>query len=510
MDQVNSKNILRERGREAQEQNIRAGMSIYEIIKTTLGPKGMDKLLVDNAGRITTTNDGVTILEKWKLDHPACQMIVEAAKTQEEEIGDGTTTVAMLAGKLLQNAGKLSDKGVHPTSIIKGYNLAREKCIEFLEELSTKELTEENLKQISNTALTGKGAEEHKELLSNLIVEAIINSEERENIKIERVKGKSISNSELIKGMVIDKPVLLDSMPKKIDNPKILLLDFDLQIKNPEMDVSAQVSNPEQMKQFAESDSKELKKMASKIIESGANVLICQKGIDDEIQHILADKNVMAMRHTSKFDIEHIAEATGSKIISKVEDINSSVLGTAGLIEEEKNKEGSLVFIRECKNSKSRCILLHATTSHVLDEVRRAVTDALGDVYNCYKEKRAVPGGGAIEMELSKRLIKYSSTFDGREQLAIKQFADALESIPEALAENAGLDSIQTLTRLRSKHEDKNYSIGLNLFNNQIEDTFKAGIIEPTKIKEQAISSATEVSIMILRIDDILISKEGQ
>lgn len=506
MDSINSKNILRERGRQAQDQNIEAGSAIYEILKTTLGPKGMDKLLIDEAGRITTTNDGVTILEKWQMPHPACKMIVEAARTQEEEIGDGTTTIAMLAGKLLMNAGDLISKGVHPTSIIKGYNLASKKCIELLDVASTKELTEEQLIQISNTALTGKGAEEHKELLSKLIVDAIISSEERENIKIERVKGKSISNSELISGMVIDRPVLLDSMPKELKNPKILILDFDLQIKNPEIDVVAQVNSPGQMKEFAVADTTELEGMATKIIDSKANVVICQKGIDDQIQHMLADKGIMAMRHTSKFDIEHIAEATGAQIISSVEGINKDVLGTSGLIEEKKDKEGSLVYIRDCKNSKSKCILLHATTSHVLDEVRRAVTDALGDVFYCYKEKKAVPGGGAIEMHLSKQLTEYSETFNGREQLAIKQFANALESIPEALAENAGLDSIQTLTELRSKHQESE-NFGLNLFTNKIEDTLKAGIIEPTKIKEQAISSATEVSTQILRIDSILQSK---
>ncbi len=503
MEQINSKNAVRERGKAAQEQNITAGLLIYETIKTTLGPKGMDKLLIDGAGRQTATNDGVTILEKWDLPHPACKMIVEAAKTQENEIGDGTTTVAMLAGKLLMNAGKLLEKGVHPTNIIKGYNLAREKCVELLEELSTKELTNDQLKQISKTALTGKGAEEYKELLSDLIVEAVISSEERENVKIERVKGKSITNTELIEGMVIDRPVLLDSMPKKLDNPKILMLDVDLQIKKPEMDVSAQVSSPEEMRQFAEADTKDLKEMAKMIFDVGANVVICQKGMDDEVQHLLAEKNIMAMRHTAKLDVEHIAEATGATVISKVGDLKPKVLGTCGSIEEEKNKDGSLVYIRDCKNSKSRCLLLHATTSHVLDELRRAVTDALGDVFSCYKEKKAVPGGGAIEMELSKRLYEYSNEFQGREQLAIRQFADALESIPEALAENAGLDSIQTLTTLRNAHE-KNPNFGLDLFTNKIHNVLDAGIIEPTKIKEQAISSATEVTTMILRIDDIL------
>lgn len=506
MEQINSKNTVRERGQKAQEQNIEVGMAVFEVIKTTLGPKGMDKLLVDSAGRTTSTNDGVTILEKWSMAHPVYKMIVEAARTQEDEIGDGTTTVAMLSGKLLMNAGILIKKGVHPTSIIKGYNLAREKCVEFLNEISTKELTTKQLKQISNTALTGKGAEDHKDLLSELIVKAVINAEDRENIKIERVKGKSITNSELIDGMVIDRPVLLDSMPKEIKNPKILLVDFDLEIKSPEMDVIAKVSTPEEMKQFTNSDTSDLQAMSKNIILSGANVVICQKGIDDRVQHMLADEGIMAIRRANKFDVEHIAEATGAKVVSSIENVNIKALGMAGLIKEEKTKDGSLVYIRDCKNTKSRCILLHATTSHVLDEVRRAVTDALGDVYNCYKEKKAVPGGGAVEMYLSRKLNEYSSTLNGREQLAIKQFADALESIPEALAENAGLDSIQVLTELRSKNQ-KDFTFGLNLFTNQIESTMNSGIIEPTKIKEQAISSATEVSTMILRIDDILISK---
>ena len=506
MEQVNSKTAMRERGKAAQDQNITAGLLIYEIIKTTLGPKGMDKLLIDSAGRKTATNDGVTILEKWEFPHPAGQMIVEAARTQEDEIGDGTTTVAMLAGKLLVNAGKLLDKGVHPTNIIKGYNLARTKSVELLEELSIKKLSNDQLKQISKTALTGKGAEEYKELLSDLVVKAVLSAEKRENIKIERIKGKSITNTELIEGMVIDRPVLLDSMPKKVINPKILLLDFELEIKKPEMDITAQVSSPEEMNKFADSDTNELKKMALKIIASGANVVIAQKGMADDIQHMLAEKNIMAMRRTAKPDIEHIAEATNAKIASKIEDVDQSILGTCESIEEDKQKEGSLVFIRGCKNSKSRCLLLHATTIHVLDELRRAVTDALGDVFSCYNEKRAVPGGGAIEMALSKRLNEYSNDFQGREQLAIKQFADALESIPEALAENAGLDSIQTLTSLRNAHE-KNLNFGLDLFTNKIHDVIDAGIIEPTKIKEQAISSATEVVTQILRIDDILQSK---
>lgn len=506
-------NIVKVRGNQVQESNISAATTLYNIIKTTLGPKGMDKLLVNSAGKITTTNDGVTILSEMQIDHPIARMIADVSKTQEEEIGDGTTTVVMLIGKLLENAGKLIKKGIHPTVIIKGYNLAYKKCLEYLKSLSIKEIDETILKNLAITAMTGKGAEEDKEHLSELIVEAIINAKTEESIKIERVKGKSIKSSELIKGMVIPNPVLLDSMPKEITNAKILLLDCDLQIKNPELDLHVSIETPEQRDTFVKSDNDKLNDMANKIVNSKANVVICQKGISDEVQHILAKNNIMAIRRVAKFDMDHLALATSGKVISNLDDLefNSNekkeVLGICKFVKEEKSKEGSLLYFRECENSKAFCILLCATTSHILDEIRRAVTDALGDVLNVYKDKQVIAGGGAIEIELSKRLRDYSTTLNGREQLAIQEFANALESIPESLAENAGLDSINVLTELKQKNKEA--IVGLNLFNNKIEDTFLAGIIEPTKIKTQAISSATEMTTTILRIDDLLINKEN-
>ncbi len=509
MEERGIENTNRTTGLRAHAQNIEAGKLIYSLMKSTLGPKGMDKLILHPTKKVTITNDGVTILSEMELGNPAAKMIAEAAQTQEEEIGDGTTTVAMLAGKLLENAGHLIDKGIHPTTIVKGYNLARKKCKEFLEELAIKDLTEDQLKKVAITALTGKGAEENKENLSELIVKAVLQSKERENVKIERVKGKSIDQSELIEGMVLPNPVLLEAMPKKIKNAKILLVDFDLQIKNPEMDVQAQVTSPEQLKEFVKSDKTDLDIMVQKIFNSGAKVVICQKGIDDYVQQKFADLDIMAIRRIAKLDMDHLVLATGGKLCSNIDQVNKNVLGKAGSIEEEKNKEGSLLYIRDCPNKQAVCILLCSTTSHVLDEVRRAVTDGIGDVFECYLSKTAVPGGGAIEMALSKRLEEYANSLGGREQLAVKQFADALESIPEALADNAGLDSINILTELRKKHKQSN-NYGLNLFTNQIEDTLKAGIIEPLKIKSQAISSATEVSTMILRIDDILISKDAE
>ena len=497
----------RVQGLRAHEQNIQAGQLIYNLMRSTLGPKGMDKMILHSSGKVTITNDGVTILNGMQIGQPAAKMIAEAAQTQEEEIGDGTTTVAMLAGKLLENAGILISKNIHPTTISKGYILAMKKCKEFLEELSIKNLTESQLINISTTALTGKGAEEHKEFLSELVVKAVLQAKDKKNIKIERIKGKSIEESELIEGMVLPNPVLLDSMPKKIENAKILLADFDLQIKNPEMDVQAQVSSPDQLKQFATSDKEDLDKMIDKIVKSGANVVICQKGIDDYIQQKLASRRIMAIRRLAKYDMDHLALATNGLLCVNIDQVSQATLGTAGLVEEEKNKEGSLIYVRNCPNKKAVCILLCGTTSHVLDEIRRAVTDSLGDVMDCYINKTAVPGGGAIEIALSKRLKEYSTELGGREQLAVEEFANALESIPQALAENAGLDSINILTELRKKHKES-HNYGLNLFTNKIEDVVKAGIIEPLKIKSQAISSATEVSTMILRIDDILASKE--
>jgi len=497
----------RMQGLRAHEANIQAGQLIYNLMKSTLGPKGMDKMILHPSGKVTITNDGVTILNEMQIGQPAAKMIAEAAQTQEEEIGDGTTTVAMLAGKLLENAGVLIKKNIHPTTISKGYILAMKKCKEFLEELAIKNLSKDQLIHISTTALTGKGAEEHKELLSKLVVKAVLQAKEKENIKIERVKGKSIEDSELIEGMVLPNPVLLESMPKKVKNAKILLADFDLQIKNPEMDVQAQVSSPDQLREFAERDKADLDEMINKIINTKASVVICQKGIDDYVQQKLAENNIMAIRRLAKYDMDHLALATNGVLCSGIDQISEKILGNAGLVEEEKNKEGSLIYVRDCPNKKAICILLCGTTSHVLDEIRRAVTDSLGDVIDCYIENKAVQGGGAIEMALSKRLKEYSTELGGREQLAVEEFANALESIPQALAENAGLDSINVLTELKNKHKKSN-NYGLNLFTNKIEDVVKAGIIEPLKIKSQAISSATEVSTMVLRIDDILAAKE--
>ena len=509
---VINENVSRIIGRDAQRNNILAAKLVADIVKTTLGPKGMDKMLVDSAGNIIITNDGATILEEMEIDHPAAKMIVEIAKTQESEVGDGTTTVALLAGKLMENAEKLIDKKIHPTVIVKGYRMAAENAIEVLLEIS-KEITNLHiLKQIAITAMTGKGAEGNKEHLAEIIVNAVSQIAEGKEIdlndvKIEKVKGDSIGDSELVRGIVLAKEKANIEMPSKIINSKILLVDFPLEIRNPETEAKISISSPEQLESFILREEQYLKDLTDTIILSGTNIVFCQKGIDDVAQYYLAKVGIMACRRVTKGDMEKISRATSGKIISNINDVTPEILGQAELVEEIKRGEDAMIYIRGCKNPRAVSIVVRGGSIHVLDEVERAVKDGLGDVVSAIKNGKVVAGGGAVEMELSRRLKTYAKTLGGREQLAVEEFANAVESIPETLAENAGLDPIDILTELRRSHEAGNVNYGLNLFTNKIEDTFIAGIIEPLKVKTQAITSATEVANLILRIDDVLISK---
>ncbi len=505
-------NVSRTIGKDAQRNNILAAKIVADIVKTTLGPKGMDKMLVDSFGNIIVTNDGVTILEEMEIDHPAAKMMVEIAKAQESEVGDGTTTVVLLAGKLLENAEKLLDKKVHPTVIIKGYKLAAEKAIQILDEISQPVTNESILRQIAMTAMTGKGAEGNKEKLADLVVKAITqigSGKEIDlgNIKIEKIKGDSISNSELIQGIVLDKEKANQDMPSLVKDAKIALVDFALEIRNPETETRISISNPEQLQSFIESEEQFLRELTNKIIQSGANAVFCQKGIDDVAQYYLAKAKILACRRINKSDMEKLAKATSGKIISNIKDLDASQLGKAQLIEEVKRGEDSFLYVKGCPNPAAVTIMAHGPTSHIVDEIERAIKDALGDAASAVKEGRVVAGGGAVELELSKRLRQFAKTLGGREQLAIEEFASSLESIPEALAENAGLDPINTMAELRKRHESNQINHGLNLLTNQIEDTFQAGIIEPRKVKTQAINSASEIAMMLLRIDDVLISK---
>jgi len=499
-------------GKDAQRNNILAAKLVSDAIKTTLGPKGMDKMLVDSVGDITITNDGVTILDKMEIEHPAAKMMVEISRTQEKEVGDGTTTVVMLAGKLLENAEKLLDMKVHPTVIAKGYTIAGEKSKEFLQEISLDfNNNEEVLKNIVKTAMTGKAAESFKEKFSDIIIMAInqINESGKtdlNNIKIVKNKSNSIENTELISGVVIDKEKINIDMPSRVRNPRIALLSEALELKNPE-ETKIEISSPHQLQEFLDREERLLKEMVKKIKESGANVIFCQKGIDDVVEYYLAKELIYACRRVAKSDMENLARATGAKIVSNLNELSEKELGNAEVVEEVKHGDESFTYVKGCKDPKALTILIHGGSEHVMDEMERALKDGLGDVAAVIKNRKIVAGAGAIEIELSKRLRQFSNTLPGREQLAVQEFANALEFIPITLAENAGLDPIDILTKLKASHDNGDYYAGINIFTNKIEDSIKSGIIEPLKIKTQAISSATEVATMILRIDDVLASK---
>lgn len=503
-------------GKDAQRNNILAAKMVSEMVKTTLGPKGMDKMLVSPTGEIIVTNDGVTILEEMQIEHPAAKMMVEIAKTQEIEIGDGTTTAVMIAGKLLENAESLLDKKIHPTVITKGYRLAAEKSQEILKEICLK-ISPENediLRQIAMTAMTGKGAEDSKEKFADIIVRAVKQVQEEGNIdmndiKIEKSKGDGIKDTELFEGIIVDKERVSQDMPRVVESAKIALLDFPIELKNPEIETKISISSPDQLHSFLNEEERVIKEMISKLKNSGANVIFCQKGIDDYAQYLLAKAGIYACRRVAKSDIEKIAKATGGKIVSKLSELTPFELGNAKIVEQVKHGEDVFTHVKGCQNPKAITILIKGGTEHVIAEIERALKDGIGDVVCTLKSKFVVPGGGAVEIELSKRLREFAQGLSGREQLAVEEFASALEFIPATLAENAGLDPIDILTELKSRHDSGEKNAGLNLFNNRIENVLEARIIEPLKIKTQAINSASEVAIMILRIDDVIASGSG-
>jgi len=504
----------RQSGKDAQRNNIMAAKVVADTVKTTLGPKGMDKMLVDSADEITVTNDGVTILEEMDVNHPAAKMMVEIANTQEDEVGDGTTTAVMLGGRLLENAEELLDRKIHPTVITKGYRLASKKAQEILNNL-TREVKiedEELLGQIAKTAMTGKGAESVREKFAGLIVEAVkqIANDGKvnlNNIKIEKAKGNGIEDTDLVKGIVLDKEKVSVDMPSSVEDAKIALINTPLEIKSPESDTNISVSSPQQLQSFVKEEEEALKEMVSQIKNSGANVIFCQKGIDDLAQYYLAKEGIYACRRVAKSDMEKLARATDGKVVSNLGEIEESQLGEASVVEIVEKGDESFTYVRGCNNPKALTLLLHGGTDHVIDEMERAIKDGLGDVASVIKDGRVVAGGGAVEVELAKELRKFSHGLEGREQLAAEKFADALETVPTTLAENAGMDPIDTLTELKSRHDDGEDKAGLNLFEDKIEDVTNAGIVEPLSIKRQAINSASEVAMMILRIDDVIKGK---
>lgn len=506
----------RKQGRNAQRNNILAGKLVAETVRTTLGPKGMDKMIVDSLGDVIVTNDGVTILEEMNIEHPAAKMIVEVAKTQEDEVGDGTTTAVVLAGELLKKAEDLLDNEIHPTVIVKGYRMAAAKALKILNEIAVDvdETDIDNLEKIAQTAMTGKGAEAHKEKLAKttvLAVMQIMNKGDKINIdaddiKIEKKVGGSVEDTQLVTGIVLDKERVHSGMPTIIKGAKVALIDSPIEIKSTETDAKIQITNPNQMQAFLDMEEKMLRDLTNKILSTGANVVLCQKGIDDVAQHFLSKKGVYAIRRIKKSDMEKLAKATGGRIVNNIDDLTSTDLGVAGVVEEKKVGDEEMTFIRDCKNAKSVTILVRGGTEHVADEAERAIEDAIGDVMASLRTGKIVGGAGSPEMELSKRLLKYSESLSGREQLAVRAFAETMEVIPRTLAENAGLDPIDTLTALKSAHDKGRIWAGIDVFSGEVMDAWKAGVIEPLKVKTQAVSSATEVATMILRIDDVIAS----
>ena len=506
-------------GRDAQRMNILAARVIAEAVRSTLGPRGMDKMLVDSLGDVVITNDGVTILKEIDVEHPAAKMVVEVAKTQENEVGDGTTTAVVIAGELLKRAEELLDNEIHPTVIANGYRLAAEKAIELLKEVSidVSRDDDETLKKIAATAMTGKGAEVAVEKLSEIVVKAVKAIAEEangktevdtDNIKIEKRTGASVEETELIEGIVLDKEVVHPGMPKRIKDARILVFNGALEVKETETDAKINITDPEMLQKFIEQEEKMIKDMIDKIAETGANVVFCQKGIDDLAQYYLAKAGILAVRRVKKSDIEKIAKACGARILTDLRDISSEDLGYADLVEEKKVGDEKMVFVTGCKNPKAVTLLVRGGTEHIVDEIARGVEDAIRVVAVALEDGKVVAGAGAPEIELSLRLKEWAPSLGGREQLAAEAFASALEIIPKTLAENAGLDPIDVLVDLKSDHEKGTKFAGVDVDTGKIVDMKVTGVLEPLRIKTQAIESATEVAVMLLRIDDVIAAKE--
>ena len=503
-------------GRDAQRMNIMAARIIAETVRTTLGPRGMDKMLVDNLGDVVITNDGVTILKEMDVEHPAAKMMVEISKTQEDEVGDGTTTAVVLAGELLKKAEGLLDQDIHATVIATGYRRAAEKAQEILDRMAIKVSRDDEkiLKQIAVTSMSSKGTEAKGEKLAELCVRAVKQIVEEENgklvadidnIKVEKKSGGSSADSQLIRGILIDKERVHSGMPKRMEKAKVALLNCALEIEKTETDAKINITDPEQLKAFLAEEEQMLREMVDQIKKSGANVVMCQKGIDDIAQHFLAKAGIFAVRRVKESDMEKLTRATGGKAVMNIKELGADDLGHAELVEERKVAGDKMTFVEGCKDPKAVSLLVRGGTEHVVDEVERAVHDGVCVISAAIEDGKIVAGGGAPEVELAKQLREYADTVGGREALAINAFADAIEIIPRTLAENAGLDPIDILVQLRANHEKANGEVmGLDVFSGKVTDTSKLGIVEPLRVKTQAIKSASEAAEMILRIDDVI------
>ena len=508
---VLSEESQRTSGRDAQSMNITAGKAVAESVRTTLGPKGMDKMLVDSSGNVVVTNDGVTILKEMDIEHPAANMIVEVAETQEDETGDGTTTSVVIAGELLGKAEELLEQDIHATILAQGYRQAAQKAKDILTEnaIDVDETDREYLEQVASTAMTGKGAENARELLAELVVDAVIavmddDDIDIDNVKVEKIVGGSVDQSELVEGVIVDKERVHENMPYAVEAAHIALIDTAVEVRETEIDAEVNVTDPEQLQQFLDQEEKQLKEMVDTLADAGADVVFCQKGIDDMAQHYLAKEGILAVRRAKKSDMKRLARATGGTVVSNIDDVTADELGYAGSVGQQDVGGDERIFVEDVEEARSVTMILRGGTEHVVDEVERAIDDSLGVVRTTLDEGSVLPGGGSPETEVSLGLRDYADSVGGREQLAVEAFADAIDVIPRTLAENAGLDPIDSLVDLRSKHDAGEISSGLDAYTGDVVDMEADGVVEPLRVKTQAIESATEAAVMILRIDDVI------
>ncbi len=511
----------RERGKGAQFNNIAAAKAVADAVRSTLGPRGMDKMLVDSLGDVVITNDGVTILKEIDIEHPAAKMLVEVAKTQDEEAGDGTTTAVILAGDLLKRAEDLIDQNIHPTVIASGYRLAADKAREILEKVATKVAIKDTeiLKNVATTAMASKSASGHKDHLAGIVVKAVTTVAEHradgsyyvddDDIQITKKQGGSIADTNLVEGIIVDKERVHPGMPAQVDNAKIALIDVALEVKKTEIDAKIEITDPSQLQAFLSEEENMLRRMVETVKKSGANVVFCQKGIDDLAQHFLAKEGIYSVRRVKKSDMEKLGKATGGKVVTKLDELSKEDLGNAKLVYEKKIGDDQMTFVTGCKNPRAVSILIRGGTEHVVDEVERSLEDAQSVVACAVEDGKVITGGGASATEIALGLRDYASSVGGREQIAMESFADAIEIIPRTLAENAGLDPIDTLIELRKQHKKGNRTAGVNVFTGKVSDMKKESVVEPIRVGSQAISSATDAAVMILRIDDVIAAKTG-
>jgi len=510
----------REKGKGAQSNNIMAARAISDAVKSTLGPKGMDKMLVDSMGDVVITNDGATILKEIDVEHPAAKMIVEVAKAQDEECGDGTTTAVILTGELLRTAGDLLDQNVHPTVITRGFQMAAEKAVEVLNKIAIpiKPGDKNTLKDIAITSMASKGASSAKEMLADIVVDAVTNIAEKingktvvdlDNVQVQKKQGGTIQDTGVIKGIILDKERVHEGMPRLVKNAKIALVDAALEVKKTEVDAKIEIRDPSQLQAFLDEEESMLKKMVEKVKNSGADVLICQKGIDDLAQHFLAKGGIYAVRRAKKSDMEKLAKATGAKIVARLDDLTAKDLGYAGNVEEKKFGDDKMTFVTDCKNPKAVSILVRGGTEHIVDELERALHDALSVVKAALEDGKMTVGGGAAATAIAMALRDYSPSVGGREQMAIEAFANAIEVVPKTLSENAGLDPIDIMLELRREHKKGHKNTGVDVLNGKVGDMLKNKVFEPLKVSLHEIQAASEAATMILRIDDVIASRGG-